>query len=57
MTDSSMNKPILEEQRTGEAQKKAERRRLAWDFLFSFGMIAGVVAVATLVAHWVRTIR
>ena len=54
---SSVNKPTLVEQQTGEVQRQGERRQLVWDFLVSFGVIAGVVATATLVAHWVRTIR
>ena len=57
MTDSSMNEPILVEQQTGEVQVKTERRELIWHMLFSFGMIAGVVAAATMIAHWMHTIR
>ena len=56
VTDSSMNEPILVEQQTGEVQVKTERRELIWHMLFSFGMIAGVVAAATMIAHWMRTI-
>jgi hypothetical protein len=56
MTDSSMDKPILVEQQTGEVQVKAERRQIFWRFLFSFGLIASVVAVATMIARWIRPI-
>ncbi len=52
-----MNEPILVEQQTGEMQVKAERRELIWHMLFSFGMIAGVVAAATVIADWTRAIR
>ena len=52
-----MNEPILVEQQTGEVQVKTERRELIWNMLFSFGMIAGVVAAATMIAHWLHTIR
>lgn len=34
--------------------KKTERRQLAWRFVLSFAVIAGTVAVATMVAHWTR---
>jgi hypothetical protein len=55
MADSSVSKPIVQaEQQTGEVQMKAERRQLVWCFLFSFGVIAGTVAVATMIAHWMR---
>ena len=57
MTDSSMNEPILIEQQNGEVRAKAERRQLVWRIVFSFGMIAGVVAAATLIADWMRAIR
>ena len=57
MTDSSINEPILVEQQTGEVQVKDERRVLVWHILFSFGMIAGVVAAATVIADWMRAIR
>ena len=57
LTDFSMNEPILIEQQTGEAQVKAERRELVWHILFSFGMIAGVVAAATMIADWLQAIR
>jgi len=36
------------------SEMKTEQLQLIWRFLFSFGMIAGTVAVATLVAHWMR---
>ncbi len=52
-----MNEHILAHQQTGEIQVKAERRQLVWHILFSFGMIAGVVAAATMIAHWVHAIR
>ena len=32
-------------------QMKAERRQLVWRFLFSLVVIAGTVAIATLIAH------
>ena len=57
VTDASMNAPILVDQQTGEIQVKAERRQLVWHILFSFGMIAGVVAAATGIADWMRAIR
>ena len=57
MTNSSKGKPILVDQETGEVQMQIERRRLVWRFLFSFGSIAGVVTVATMIAHWMRPIR
>lgn len=56
MKDLSTNEPILEDQPTGEVQVKAEQRRLLWHILLTFGMIAGVVAAATLIAHWVQPI-
>jgi hypothetical protein len=49
-----MNQPILVEQQAGEVQVKVERRELVWHILFSFGMIAGVVAAATTIADWMR---
>lgn len=52
-----MNEPILVEQQTGEVQVKAERRVLVWHIFFSFGMIAGVVAAATMIADWIRAIH
>jgi hypothetical protein len=52
-----MNEPILVEQQTREVQVKTERRELVWHILFSFGMIAGVVAAATMIADWMRAIR
>ncbi len=52
-----MNEPILVSQQTAEAQVKTERRELVWHILFSFGMIAGVVAAATMIADWMRAIR
>jgi len=30
---------------------KAEQRQLVWRFVFSFGLIVGTVAVATLIAR------
>jgi hypothetical protein len=57
MTDSSISKPILVGQETGQVQMKVERRQLVWRLLFSFGAIAGVVMVATVIAHWMRPIR
>ena len=44
MTDTPVSKPSM----------KAEQRQLVWRFLFSFGLIAGTVAVATMIARWVR---
>ncbi len=52
-----MNEAILVKQQTGEVQVQAERRQLVWRILSSFGMIAGVVAAATMIAHWMRVIR
>jgi len=52
-----MNEPILVEQQTGEMQVKAERRQFVWHIPFSFGMIARVVAAATVIADWMRAIR
>jgi len=52
-----MNEHILVEQQTGEVQVKAERRELVWHILFSFGMIVGVVATATMIADWMRAMR
>ena len=50
-----LSRPIVQtKQQTSEDQMKAERRQLVWRFLFSFAVIAGTVAVATMVAHWVR---
>jgi hypothetical protein len=56
MADSSVvNKPILwAEQQTDEVQMKAERRQLVWRFLLAFGVMAGTVAAATMMARWVR---
>lgn len=54
---SSVNKHTVVVPQTDEVQRRGERRQLLWDFLISSGMIAGVVTVATLVAHWMRTIR
>jgi len=45
MTDTSMSTPIT---------KKAEQRQLVWRFVLSFGVIAGTVAVATMVARSMR---
>jgi hypothetical protein len=42
MTDTSVQ-PIV-----------TERRQLIWRFVLSFGVIAGTVAVATMVARWMR---
>jgi hypothetical protein len=36
------------------SEMKAEQWQLVWRFLFSFGVIAGTVAAATLVARWMR---
>jgi len=44
MADSSVSKPILQ----------ADRGKLLWRFLFSFGLIASVVAVAAGIAQCVR---
>ena len=44
MTDTSVTKPTM----------KDERRQLVWRFLLSFGLIAGTVAVATMIARWMR---
>ena len=44
MTDNSLSKPTM----------KAEQRQLVWRFLFSFGLIAGTVALATMIARWMR---
>jgi hypothetical protein len=44
MTDTSESNPII----------KAEQRQLVWRFLLSFGVIAGTVTVATMVARWMR---
>jgi hypothetical protein len=52
-----MNEPILVEQQTGEVQVQAERRQLVWHILSAFGLIAVVVAAATIIGHWMRTIR
>ncbi len=45
MTDTSVSTPVV---------VKAERRQLVWRFVLSFGVIAGTVAVATMVARWIR---
>ena len=45
MTDISLSTPAL---------IKAERRQLIWRFFLSFGVIAGTVTVATLLARWMR---
>jgi hypothetical protein len=55
--DSSMNESTSVEQKNGEVEVKVERRQLVWHILFSVGMIALVVAAATMIAHWMRTIR
>ena len=52
-----MNEPTLLEQPTGEVPLKTERHALLWHILFTFGMIAGVVGAATMIAHWVQAIR
>lgn len=52
----SVTKPTAPSNESRQVQAKAEQRRLVWLYLFSFGMIAGVVAVATVVAHWMRPI-
>jgi hypothetical protein len=44
MTDASVSKPVI----------KAERRQLVWRFILSFGVIAGTVAAATIVARWMH---
>jgi hypothetical protein len=53
MTNSA-DKSIARAEETGQAQVQAEQRQLVWRYLFSFGLIAGIVAVATMVAHWMR---
>jgi hypothetical protein len=45
MTDTSVSEPIV---------IKSERRQLVWRFVLSFGVIAGTVAVATMVARSMR---
>ena len=45
MTDTSVSKPTI---------IKSEQRQLVFRFVLSFGVIAGTVAVATLVARWMR---
>jgi hypothetical protein len=49
-----MNEAILVEQQACEVRAKAERRELVWHILFALGMIAGVVAAATMIADWMR---
>lgn len=57
MWDSLLSKPIFKvDQQASEVRMKDERRQLLWRFLFSFGMIAGIVAVATGIAHWMPPI-
>ena len=43
--------PIFRAEQTGVVQIKAARRQLVWRFLFSFAVIGGTVALATLIAH------
>jgi hypothetical protein len=45
MTDTSVSNLLI---------LKAEQRQLVWRFVLSFGVIAGTVAAATMVAHWMR---
>ena len=55
MADSRVSKSIVQaEQQTGEVQMKTERRQLVRRFLLSFGVIAGTVVVATMIAQWTR---
>lgn len=53
MKDSVIKIPLVELQ-TDEVQMKIERRELLWHFLIAFGVIAGAVTVATMIAHWTR---
>jgi len=36
------------------SKMKTEQQQLIWRFLFSVGVIAGTVSVATIVARWLR---
>ena len=56
MKDSVIKIPLVELQ-TGEVQMKIERRELLWHFLIAFGVIAGAVTVATMLAHWTRPLH
>jgi hypothetical protein len=52
MADSSVIKPVSQV----EHSAKVELGKLVWRFLWSLGLIAGIVAVATMIAHWMRPI-
>jgi len=54
MPHSSVSKSTLQaETQVNEEEMKAEHDRLLWRFVFSSGMIASIVAIATAFAHWV----
>ena len=53
MSTDSVNEPSV---RAGNGQilAKALQGQLLWRFVLAFGLIVGVVALATMVAHWIR---
>jgi Na+/glutamate symporter len=54
MAHSSLSKPAPQVgEQTGRRQRKTERQ-LLWRFLLAFVLIAFTVAVATVIASWMR---
>lgn len=52
MSTDSVNKPAGRAEETRQIQLKAEQGKLFWRFVWAFGLIGGVVAAATVAAHW-----
>ena len=49
-----VDSPVIKSVSQVEHSAKVEQGKLVWRFLWSFGLIAGIVAVATMIAHWIR---
>jgi len=54
MSTNSVNEPPVRVEETRQIKAKAEHGQLLWRFVLAFGLIVGVVAIATMVAHWMR---
>jgi lipopolysaccharide export LptBFGC system permease protein LptF len=54
MAHSSLTRPVLQDEQTGQRQRKTERRQLLWRFLLALVLIACTVAAATMIASWMR---
>jgi hypothetical protein len=58
MTTSLESKGMLPPDEGGaEARAKVEWRQLLGRFLLAFGLIAGPIGIATMIAHWAPLIR